>query len=120
MSHSELHLHEYSGRENGLMIIGSADSLRTLATDFIAQLDRFTPTGTNQQWPEQLLVLNTKGPYATPRSYQVSIHVLQGPLPESLTPKRQANLGIALQWAVVLLAIAGAVSVPAWVWKALQ
>jgi len=117
MPEHEFHLHAYSGRENGLMIIGDATALGGLVQQLQAALSKQATEAT--PWPREVVVINAASPYSDRQDFQVSLHLKTGELPEQLVRKSKsagASL-IALLEFTVLSAI-GAVSLISLLWKA--
>lgn len=51
-----MRMHRYRGRENGLMIIGSAEELRELGRTLL-KVENGLPDGASPEWPERVAVL---------------------------------------------------------------
>jgi hypothetical protein len=118
MNSTSIHLHAYAGRENGLMIIGSATALGELGQQLQA-VASFEPLTAPTNWPHEVAVLNCDSPYQDRPDYRVSFHVQHEPLPASLLRKsRQAPSAVAFL-IVLPLALVGIVSLVRWVWNAL-
>jgi hypothetical protein len=118
MSPTSIHLHAYAGRENGLMIIGSATALGELGQQLQA-VASFEPVASTTNWPREVAVLNCESPYQDRPDYRVSFHVQHEPLPTTLQRQsRQAPSTVALL-VVLTLALVGILSLVRWVWGAL-
>ena len=118
MSEHSFQLHAYSGRENGLMIIGDAVALETLGQE-LQRAAAFQPPANPSNWPQQVAVLHALSPYADREDYQVSIHLRTAPLPESLRKRSMSGPSTAVFLAITFLALVGAISLPLWLWRAL-
>lgn len=55
-----MRMHHYRGRENGLMIIGSAEELRELGW-MLLKVESGPPGGAFQEWPERVAALAIDG-----------------------------------------------------------
>ncbi len=118
MSPTNIHLHAYAGRENGLMIICSVAALGELGQQLQA-VASFEPVASATNWPREVAVLNCESPYQDRPDYRVSFHVQHEPLPATLQRKsRQAPSTVAFL-VVLPLALIGIVSLVRWVWGAL-
>jgi hypothetical protein len=118
MSKHSFQLHAYSGRENGLMIIGDAEALKTLGQE-LQKAATYQPPANSENWPQQVAVLSTSSPYADREDYQVSIHLQTAPLPEVLRKRSRSAPSTAVFLAITFLALVGAISLPLWLWRAL-
>jgi hypothetical protein len=118
MSKHNLHLYAYSGRENGLMLIGDAEALEKLGQEILASTAAH-PSSSGDNWPRQIAVLNKSSPYVDCQDYQVSIHLQTSPLPQTLIRKCSRGVSTGAFWAITFLALAGAISLPLWLWRAL-
>lgn len=74
-----MRMHRYRGKENGLMIIGSENELRTLGAALLKAADATTPS-VPQGWPPQVAEIQI----TARRDFLVSFH-REGPT--GLTPK---------------------------------
>jgi hypothetical protein len=118
MNPTSIHLHAYAGRENGLMVIGSAAALGELGQKLQAAAS-FKPVASAANWPSEVAVLDCESPYQDRPDYRVSFHVQHEPLPATLQRKsRQAPSTVALL-VVLFLALVGILSLVRWVWGAL-
>jgi hypothetical protein len=117
MNPTKIHLHAYAGRENGLMIIGSAAALSELGQQlqFAANVDPVAPA----DWPHEVAVLNSESPYLDHPEYRVSFHVQDGPLPATLQRKPRQGPSTPVFLALAFLALVGSVSLVRWAWNAL-
>jgi hypothetical protein len=84
-----LKLRAYSGRENGLMIIGSAAELKQLGTQLLAASDAL-PHPAVPNWPATAASPSVTGPYSNVRDFQLTFHVSESDeLPDSLKIMRR-------------------------------
>jgi hypothetical protein len=106
-----LWLHAYSGRENGLMIVGTKDALHALG----AQLLTATETPARESWPPPVATPQTVGPYAKVKNFSLSFH-LEGSAPlAQVAPHRPSRARGLLYTAVAALAGVGALAIVKWV-----
>jgi hypothetical protein len=113
-SSSELILRVYHGRENGLMVIGSADVLAQLGTQLQAAAVAHGNTRP-PDWPPMISSPTVSGPYLDEPSFKLSFHVLPAAgVPKSL-PSRRRGIPIALSLAFGALALIGAAALALWV-----
>ena len=118
MPEYELHQHIYSGRENGLMLIGSVESLHKLAKQLENAASQHQPS--SDQWPLEVAVLNAESPYIDRADFRISIHLANRPLPQELLKKaRSGDPALSVILAVGLLATLGAASLLRMLWNAL-
>jgi hypothetical protein len=118
MDPASIHLHAYGGRENGLMIIGSATALGQLGQQLQAA-GNFEPLSSPANWPREVAVLNCESPYQDRPDYRVSFHVQQQPLPAELQRKYRQSPSVGVFLVLLPLALVGAVSLVRWAWSAL-
>jgi hypothetical protein len=84
-----LKLRAYSGRENGLMIIGSAAELNQLGTQLLGASDPH-PGPVIPNWPATVASPAVTGPYSNVKDFQLSFHVSESDeLPPSLKITRR-------------------------------
>ena len=100
------------------MLIGDAEALKKLGQELEAA-GALQPPESRDSWPREVAVINTSSPYSDRRDYQVSFHLQTSALPEALLKKPRSGLSAGASIAIALLAVAGAVSLPIWLWKAL-
>jgi hypothetical protein len=118
MSQHNLHVHVYSGRENGLMLIGDAEALNALGKELQAA-GALESSESTDNWPRQVAVVSRSSPYSDRQDYQVSVHLQTSPLPEALLKKPRSGLSTSAFLAIAVLAVVGAISLPIWLWRAL-
>jgi hypothetical protein len=105
-----LKLRAYSGREHGLMIIGTPDALRALG----ARLQSAS-AASGSEWPTEVITPTTEGPYADVPDFTLSFHVAPlGGLPTSL---RLTRMNIAPLAFLVLgtLSVIGLLTTIRWI-----
>jgi len=111
---SSLWLHAYSGREHGLMIVGTPLSMRALAQQL---LDASNPEAVAETtpWPPVIATPPVIGPYKDIRKFTLSFH-LQGSAPlEKVARLSRRTLWPPLFALIALLTIVGAVTVWHWI-----
>lgn len=105
-------LRMYSGRENGLMVIGTPDELRRLGQQLIA-VDQFPVKEAN--WSAEVAHPIVVSPYVDAPDFQLSFHVAgEAPIPASLPLVRRNPHG-AVKLSALVLAVIGLVSLARWV-----
>ncbi len=110
----DLILRAIQGREQGLMVIGSADALERLGTQLLAA-STVKPIEHIPAWPPVVAHPTVSGPYLGEPTYTLSFNVLrEDRLPKSL-PLRRRGLPLWFSVVVGLLAIVGAVTIIVWV-----
>jgi hypothetical protein len=111
---STLWLHAYSGKENGLMIVGTSDSMRVLAKQLLAACDAASLSTAND-WPQEIARPAVIGPYTDVSDYSVSFH-LQGSAPlEKVAPHKRRNMWWPFFLAMAAFAATGLVTIWQWV-----
>jgi hypothetical protein len=68
---AEFEIREYRGREQGLMVIGTAEALRALG----AQLAAVPERAVSGEWPDLVASAAVRGPYADTSEYRLSFHI---------------------------------------------
>ena len=110
-----LWLHSYSGRENGLMVVGTVSSLRALAQQLLSATETESPPSGSEPWPREVATPEVVGPFKDLPGFTLSFH-LQGSAPLSqVVPLRRRTLPTPLLLAVAVCAIAGVVTIFHWV-----
>ena len=102
-----LRLHAYSGRENGLMVVGTASSLRVLAQKLLSAAASQSAVST-EAWPAEVATPDVVGPYKDLSRFHAVIPLARFSSvlgPAAVTDLSSPN-GIrfiigALQWGVV-------------------
>jgi hypothetical protein len=106
----EFILRAYEGRENGLMIIGSAEALGRLGVQLQsaanAEVSALLP-----DWPPAVARPSVSGPYLNVTDFELSFHVLRAEqLPKSLSLLRRGP-PLALLLTIAALSLIGLVSI---------
>lgn len=105
-------LRAYSGRENGLMVIGTAGELHRLGQQLLAVGQFPVREGS---WPAEVAHPMVIGPYRDAPNFQLSFHVAgEEPMPKSLPLVRRSPRG-AITVGTLVLALIGLLSVFRWV-----
>lgn len=108
-----LWLHAYSGREHGLMIIGTPASMKDLAQQLLKACNQEPVTQTTP-WPPAIATPSVVGPYKDIRHFGLSFH-LHGSEPlEKVAPFTRRTLWTPVFFLVALFAVIGAVTVWRW------
>jgi len=107
-----LWLHSYSGRETGLMIVGSASALRALGQDLITAAD--SPPTSASPFPPQVATPAVTGPFKDRPDFTLSFHLPgSSPLTEVAPLRRQAT-PTPVFLAVAVCAVVGAITLLRW------
>jgi len=118
MPEHSFHPHIYFGRESGLMLVGTAESLRKLATELENAVSEEQSSPNN--WPREVAVLNTVSPYSDREDFRISVHLATSTLPQELLRKaRSGGASLTFIATVGSLAVIGAASLLNLLWKAL-
>ena len=107
-----LKLRIYAGRENGLIVIGTPESLSELGR----RLQEVAPISENNpgSWPVEVASPKTEGPYSDVSEFKLSFHVEPAVgIPESLRPHRR-NLSPFAFLVVGGLAVLGGITLFKW------
>ena len=118
METNPFHLHVHSGRESGLMIIGTPEALANLGQQLQAARD-FTSTPETSGWPSQIAVLAAESPYRDRPDSQVSFHVQRQPLTAALQKRPRHGPSTTFLLVVAALTLFGALSLVRLLWNAL-
>ena len=110
-----LWLHAYSGRENGLMVVGNRPSLKALGQQLVAAADAEAASLSAQGWPARVAYPEVVGPYKDIPNFSLSFH-LEGPSPAAeVLPLRRRGLPTSLFIAVAVCAAVGLFTIGRWV-----
>ena len=118
MPHPNLHIHTYTGRENGIMIIGTKDELAQLAVDLQQSLEgalEFKSPG----WPARVLTINGESPFVD-QEYPISFHVRTDLVPGNLQERPRHARSTLVFLGIAFFASVGLVSFPIWLAKLFQ
>jgi hypothetical protein len=108
-----LWLHAYSGREHGLMIIGTPASIKDLAQQLLNACNQQSATVATP-WPPAIATPNVVGPYKDIRQFGLSFH-LQGAEPlEKVAPFTRRTLWPPVFFLAALFSVVGVVTVLRW------
>lgn len=108
-----LWLHAYSGREHGLMIIGTPASMRDLAQQLLNACNQESNAKATP-WPAAIATPNVVGPYKDIRHFGLSFH-LQGSEPlEKIAPLARRTVWTPVFFLAALFAVVGVVTVWRW------
>lgn len=109
-----LRLHAYSGREHGLMVVGSRLSLKTLGQQLIAAADAEPASPPSRDWPVEVARPTVVGPYVDIPEFRLSFH-LEGESPAAdVLPLRRSGPPTVLLIAVAVCAAVGLVTLVGW------
>jgi hypothetical protein len=90
-----LWLHAYSGKEQGLMIIGTPASMKALGQELLRASDD-TGLQPADGWPRSIAAPEIVGPYKDIRGFSLSFH-LKGTAPlETVAPLQRRTLWLPL------------------------
>ena len=108
-----LWLHAYSGRENGLMVIGDHESLQALGR----QLLDAKPGGAVAVpgWPQQVASPLVVGPYGDIRNFRLSFHIKGDSVLEEMVPIPRRALRFPVLIVVAILALVGVLTILQWI-----
>ena len=110
-----LRLYAYSGREHGLMIVGTSDSLRALARDLEAAVVSNPPISGAR--PTRLITPSVTSPYKDVQDFTLSFH-LEGSVPsEQVVSKIRSGPPTAVFFGIALLSVVGLFTCIRWVWS---
>ena len=112
MSHPSLHIHAYSGRESGIMIIGTKEELEQFAVDLQRSIEN-TPESTTPGWPNEVLAVAGESPFSD-RKYPITFHVRIEPLPPSLKMRPRHAPSAPVFLGIAFFSLVGLVSVAKW------
>ena len=108
----------YSGRESGVMIVGSKEALGELASKLNAGLNP-APENGEKQWPQEIVDAEISiGPYQESKDWYLSFHIEGSEPAEKQVPLLPGT--IPLKFALVIggFAILGVISLARWVLNA--
>lgn len=109
-----LWLHAYSGREHGLMVIGTPNAIKALGETLMTASDSALGEATDR-WPREVAAPVIIGPYKDIPDFSLSFHV-QGTAPLSeVAPLTRRSLPTPLFFGVAVCTVIGAVTLIRWV-----
>jgi len=107
-----LQLHAYSGRENGLMVVGDEVALKELGEQLLA-VDA-TSRHSSSEFPPLVAKPGTNGPYKDVDGFQLTFHLDVGQPIKGIGIQSRRNLSPLLLVAVAVCAIVGAATIARW------
>jgi len=113
-----LKLFAYSGKENGLMIVGSREELQDLASKLQAATAQEVGASV-KEWPHEIVFYDPQiGPYKDQHDWRLSFHI-EGTVPaEQIVPlQRSANMPSVIVASTLVLAFVGLVAIVRGVWN---
>jgi hypothetical protein len=108
-----LWLHAYSGRENGLMVIGDRDAMQALGRQLLDE--KFTNELTASGWPPQIACPAVVGPYGDVHDFKLSFHIKGDRELEEIVPIRRRVLRLPMIVGFSVCAIVGAATIGRWI-----
>jgi hypothetical protein len=109
---SKLKLKAYSGRENGLMVVGDVDTLKALGAQLLA-VDA-TSRQSSSEFPPVVARPETNGPYEDVDGFQLTFHLDVGQPIKGNGIQARRNMPPLLLLAVAVCAIVGAATIARW------
>lgn len=109
---SNLKLHAYSGRENGLMVVGDVDALKALGAQLLA-VDA-TSSHSSSQFPPVVARPETTGPYIDVDGFQLTFHLDVGQPMKGNGIQARRNMHPWLLLACAVCTIVGAATITRW------
>ncbi|MDD3448720.1 MAG: hypothetical protein PHF72_06775 [Gammaproteobacteria bacterium] len=110
-----LWLHAYSGRETGLMVIGTSASLRALGQQLLSATGEQAGGATG--WPPSVAEPETMGPYKDVAEFRLSFHVQGDGPPGGGLPLRRHAMPAVFFLAIGACALVGAVTIARWLFS---
>lgn len=111
---SPLLLHSYSGRENGLMVVGDRNALRALGQQLVAAADAEDSSPPTQGWPVEVSHPVVVGPYKDVPEFSLSFHLQDSSQTSKVLPLRRCNLPAPIFLAVTACTVVGLVTIFRW------
>lgn len=111
-SSSPLWLHAYSGRENGLMVVGSAEALKTLGAQLQAAGELVSKP--SKDWPPEVAHPLVDGPYKDVPDFQLTFHLVGDATLSTAAPHIRRNMPTPLFLVIAACAVVGAVTIFRW------
>lgn len=110
---SQLWLHAPSGRENGLMVIGTPEGLKELGAQLQTAGEFASKSSTN--WPTEIAHPWVAGPYKDVPDFQLSFHIA-GDIPISaVLPLTRRSMPTPLLLVISACAVVGLITIVRWV-----
>jgi hypothetical protein len=114
-SPSPLWLHAYSGRENGLMVVGDRSALKSLGQQLVAAAEVETAAPSAQNWPVEIAHPDVVGPYKDIHGFALSFHLAGPSQAAEVLPLRRRGMPTPLFIAVAVCAAVGLFTIGRWV-----
>ncbi|WP_428415730.1 hypothetical protein [Methylibium sp.] len=113
-----LKLFAYTGREQGLMVIGSREAMAELSSQLSSTLNAL-PAHVPVEWPPELVAAAVQaGPYVDSQHWRVSFHV-EGSVPsERMALACRSGSPLWLSLITAALAVVGFITLLRLVWNA--
>ena len=110
---SQFQLRAYTGKETGLMVIGTANDYRALADQLVQAAE--TADNPAATFPPLIHTLSAIGPYTDRTDFELSFHLTGPATLEEAMPLTRASLPTWIFLGVAVLSLLGAVTVVRWV-----
>jgi hypothetical protein len=109
-----LKLFTYHGRENGLMVVGSRETMQELTSQLQSALVSEGVQSTND-WPPELVSATVKmGPYKESWDFKLSFHIEGAVAAETKVPMSRRTVPTAAAFCILALAAVGFFTVAQW------
>lgn len=113
-SRPPLLLRIYTGRENGLMVVGDRASLKALGQQLVTTAES-EAVSSQQDWPATIASPKVAGPYSDTPDFTLSFH-LEGQRPVGeLLPLQRRGISPPFLIAVVIFSAVGLFTIARWV-----
>ena len=110
-----LWLHSYSGRENGLMVVGDRASIKALGEQLLVAAGAEATTEDKGNWPVEISHPSVVGPYKDVPDFSLTFH-LEGPgAVAEILPLRRRNLPPLVFIVIAVSAAVGAMTAARWI-----
>lgn len=108
-----LWLHAYSGKENGLMVVGTPPSLKALGQQLVeASVKQSAAEATS--WPISIAKLEVTGPYSDVAEYSLSFHLQGNSSLSEVIPHGRRGPSTFTFLALGFCAVVGAFTIARW------
>jgi hypothetical protein len=112
-SPSKLWLRSYSGKENGLMVVGTPESLKSLGVQLQTAGDFMNES--SKDWPSEVASPIVSGPYKDIPDFQLTFHIAGNAPISKATPLVRRNMPAPLFVIIAVCAVVGALTIFRWV-----